>query len=107
MGAENLLRYFRSSRGSGTQRGNKGHVERGDTFSEKRVLVRRYADIHALRSQISPTKTQPAMPTAGAPGKGPDRLETDFFVSPAEAQRLVNSGDAMFVRDCHGKIVEE
>jgi hypothetical protein len=92
MGAvEKLQQYFQPNTRSGGARSN-------DPTGDKRVLVRRYKDVHLLRSQISPSQVSP---TIG------ERLETDIWLPPAEAKRLVDQGVAMFVKNQYGEIITE
>ena len=93
MGAEKLTQYFlKPNTRSGEHAAN-------DPTGEKRVLVRYYKHIHQERFAISPQQTSVAIP---------DRLETDVWLSPSHAQKLVNSGEAMICKDKHGSpIVEE
>ncbi len=94
MGAEKLTQYFKQNNRSGEHAAN-------DLTGDKRVLIRRYADVHRQRFQIGPSQVKPATAAQG------EVLETDLFVSPTEAKRLVDAGVAMFVKDLHGNPVTE
>ena len=93
MGSEKLQQYFQP---------NTRSTANDELTGERRVLVRRYQDIHLQRFQISPTQVRPTLPVAGE--RNP---ETDIWLPPAEAKRLVDSGVAMFVKNQHGEIVTD
>ena len=101
MGAEKLRQFFTSAGRGGEQNGIRDVKRIASVESTgKRILVRFYRDIHAQRFAIGPSQVSPVLP-------GAERQETDVFVTPSDAKRLVDAGEAMFVKNQHGEIISE